>query len=82
MQAVDEATPAFGQYKVERVSIKYDADDEYTTDLKLTDWDVFTDWDYLSKNQPTIDPLYVISGDSIYIYPTPTENVSNGLILE
>lgn len=82
LQAVDNATPDFWQYKVERVSIKYDALDEYMTDIKQTDWDIYTDWDYLSENQPAGDPMYVISWDSVYIYPTPDANVSNGLVLE
>ena len=73
----------WGMEKIETVSIKYD-----TTDVDFDLCDI-TDYDYLDfnieyyeENQPQDDPFVIISDNSIFVYPTPDTNVTNGLELQ
>ncbi len=65
------------------VEVKYLAEDTYRTLTKNMQNDSY--WisiDDLWVNQSKSNPIYDIKDSSIFIYPTPLNNVSNGLMIQ
>lgn len=68
--------------RVKRVFVKYRADDQYYTPLReenpaLLDYgkDYYADWS-------ETDPFYYIQDNSVFIFPTPQEAVTDGYFIE
>lgn len=62
--------------KILWVSIKYSADDEYKTARLVDINNLDFDRDWYKLNQSSSDPIYHISDNSYFIYPVPSEAVS------
>lgn len=66
------------------VSYKWDLDanwDLIYKKLRLeTLWNLDRDLQWYKTNQPESDPFYIISDESMFIYPVPTENVTDWII--
>lgn len=76
-----EIKDRYWQLKIETVYIKYKTDDDYTK-IEQKDFDnLDKPTDYYQEEQSKDDPFYIIADNSIYIYPTPDENVGQGLKL-
>ena len=66
--------------KISQIGIKYTTTDTQFTQVVLTDasvWDKTPEW--YETNQSGSNPIYLIRDNSIFIYPTPTVSVTNGL---
>lgn len=73
----------YGIFKPENVRIKYTSTSDFV-DVFLTDWDAMTQTpERYAVNQSKDEPFAVITDNKyLHIFPTPTENVTGGLILE
>ncbi len=80
---VSGTTP--GQRKIENIGIKYASTDDYftpCTERSFEELDKDTDILRYKTNQSKDDPFYIIADDSIFIFPTPTVAVTNGIKFE
>lgn len=67
-------------YKLRRIEVKYDADDDFVK-ARLYKMDQYTQmFDTLTYSATNI-PIYELSGDYIRLLPIPSETVANGLRL-
>ena len=67
--------------KIKWISVKYKSDDlEYKKLRSETLSNLEYDLSWYELNQPSNDPFYIISDNSVFIYPTPTESVTNWII--
>ena len=65
--------------KIKGISIKFKSTD---TDFTKLDCSVLENLDYdLLSYDETTRPFYVTSDNSNFLYPTPTENITNGMII-
>lgn len=79
---IQSPSQEFGQYKIERVLIKYKDNDEYTR-AEQRDWDKLEySQEWYADNQTFSQPFFVISDQSIFVFPASKFNVANGLQLE
>ena len=68
--------------KINKVFIKYSTDSEYLTQVKyLSPWVLTEHPSYYSNNQSIVNPFFYIQDESIFIYPAPTEVISDWLEL-
>lgn len=76
-------TIAYGIFKPENLRIKYTTTSDFI-DVFLTDWDTMTETpEWYAVNQSTEDPFAVITDNKyLHIFPTPTVNVTGGLLIE
>jgi len=73
----------FWQFKIERVAIKYNTSDRDYTLATEMDRDNFKNaTDEMKKNRSFSNPIYVVSADSIFIFPQSLNNVGNWIVLE
>lgn len=71
-----------GSFKILWVSIKYSDDNEYYTKLEAqTIATLDKSISYYKTNQPKTEPFYRLAENSIFIYPTPLENLTEWLKL-
>jgi len=73
-------TQATGQIKIESVFVTYDLSQKYPYRAKLLDWDNLNrapEW--YADNQPKSEPFYIVTDNSIQIFPTPDNSIPNGL---
>ena len=67
--------------KIDGISIKLKATDTTYTKCRATTLsNLDKDLQWYSLNQPTTDPFYVISDNSVFIYPSPTEVIAGGIL--
>ena len=71
-----------GMKKLKRVEIKYWANDSFRTVVKadtLNNYNNSEDWlaNYVNKSTP----IYTLSDNSVFLFPTPWENVTDWLVL-
>lgn len=73
----------YGIFKPEKLRIKYKDDNDFV-DVDFTDWDNLTETpEYYAKSQSTESPFAIITDNKfIHIFPTPTEGVVWGLLIE
>lgn len=73
----------YGIFKPERLRIKYASTDDFK-EVEFKDWDNLTEApEYYAINQSTDAPFAVITDNKyIHIFPTPTANVTWGLLIE
>lgn len=73
----------YGIFKPEKLRIKYVSTDDFI-DVEFKDWDTMTETpEYYATNQSEEEPFAVITDNKyIHIYPTPTANVTWGLLIE
>lgn len=63
------------------ISVKYkDTETEYKKLRLETLSNLDRDLQYYIENQPESDPFYIISDESIFIYPAPKEEITNWII--
>jgi len=68
--------------KINKVFFKYDANDEYFTQVKYQNpWTLEKHPDYYKTNQPKNQPFFYVQDKSIFIYPAPDVDVANWLEL-
>jgi len=68
--------------KVNKVYIKYSASDTYYTKANfLNPWSLDKDTDWYKDNHSKSNPFFYIQDTSLFIYPAPTEAVTNWLKL-
>ena len=80
--SVVQSPATFWQFKIESVEVKYSNTQQNYTKATEIDWDYFkAGADWYADNQPTENPLYIISNDSIFLFPQPKVNVGNWLKL-
>lgn len=77
--AEDGVTVLDGIKKIKNIGIKYSATDTQYSKLRLESSDNL-DKDLLSYSE-TVSPFYVLSDNSVFLYPTPNEDVDAGLIV-
>lgn len=66
--------------KINKVFIKYTADQEYLTQVRYQNpWVLENHPDYYKENQPESDPFFYIQDNSIFVYPAATSIISNWL---
>lgn len=64
--------------KINKVFIKYSADQEYYTQAKYQNpWKLEEHPDYYKDKQSKTEPFFYIQDESFFIYPAPTENVTD-----
>ena len=74
---------SFGQWSIEKIGIKYNVTDEYYTDVTLRTRDELEyDASVYAENQPQSTPFAIISDKSVFIFPTPGDNIAWWLKLE
>lgn len=67
--------------KIKWISIKYQTTDTEYTKAKLeTIWNLDKDLQRYIVNQPKTNPFYIISDESIFLYPAPTEGIVDWII--
>ena len=80
---VIQSPASFWQLSIERVSVKYDNTQQTYRLLWNRDWDnLEASTDFFEKNQSKLNPFYILSRNSIFLFPKPLNNVSNWLLLE
>lgn len=69
--------------RIKRVFIKYTADQTYYTPAREVS-PAMLDYgkDYYAVHQPKTDPIYYIQDNSVWVFPTSTEVVTNGFFIE
>ena len=67
--------------KIKGVSIKYKSTDDYIKARPTTFANLDRDLTWYETNQPAWEPFYIVSDNSIFIYPKPTEVVTNWIKL-
>ena len=73
----------FWQLRIERVSIKYNVTDQYPIILSQKERDTLTySREWYEDNTPQERPFYIVSGNSVHIFPKPTDTIIKGLNLE
>lgn len=73
----------FGQNKIEKIAIKWNITDEYFYLLDSNDYSaLLKDTTWYSKYQPQSEGFFIISDNSIFIYPAPAKTVLNWLKFE
>lgn len=78
--AEDGVTTLDGIKKIKEVGMKTKATDTVYTKLPIRNTDVL-EYDLLSYSEATnVSPFYVLSDTSVFVYPTPTEDVNAGLV--
>lgn len=83
LKPVDNSTPSYWQYRIEKVSIKIDPNDKVFTKLEKRDRDqLIKDESRYAKYQDEDKPFFILSDQSIFVYPTPTKNITDWLVLE
>jgi len=66
--------------QVNKVFIKYSATDAYYTKVtRVNPTQLTKDTQYYADNQNPANPFYYIEDDSLFIFPTPTQTVTNWL---
>lgn len=69
--------------RIKRVFIKYSADQTYYTPCDEVSPDKLPYWkDYYAVHQPKTDPIYYIQDNSVWVFPTSTEAVTEGFFIE
>lgn len=71
--------PTGALVKTKGISIKFKSTDTYYTKLDPTVMENL-DYDLLSYDKTT-SPFFVMSDNSNFLYPTPTEDITNGMII-
>ena len=66
--------------KIKWISLKYKSTDDYKKCRAETLSNLDRDLQWYELNQPQSDPIYIISDKSIFIYPQPTEVITNWII--
>jgi len=66
-------------WKVSTLSIKYTDTSEYTLAKYLDTDSLDKDSDYYKTNQSKSSPFYDIKNNSLFIYPSPTEDITDWL---
>lgn len=76
----EQSATLVGINKIVSVGVKYSANDtEYKTIYPFSMGSFSNTDEYLQANQSSSTPIYTVKDNSIFIYPSPTENVTNGL---
>lgn len=80
---IDDVTPDWGQFKIERIWVKYASTDTLFTPIRREQRDNLSEmYDYYAANQPSSDPFYIVTDKSWMLFPTPTASVTAWWILE
>lgn len=83
---IEIVSPNYGTVdinRIKRVFIKYSADQTYYSTAREVSPDKLPYWkDYYAVHQPKTDPIYYIQDNSIWVFPTSTEVVTQGLFVE
>jgi len=73
---------ATGQIKIDTLHIKYYNSITYPVRAIYRDWDnLDRSPEWYAVNQSTANPFYIITDNSVQIFPTPTDTVIAGLIM-
>ncbi len=80
----DTATsPNYRINRINKVSIKYGSwDAYYTPATRISPRDFSNDSDWYEANQSQTAPVYYVADNSVFVFPKPDENVTDGLKLE
>lgn len=79
---VQSPTPTNGQLKIENVLIQYNSTQNDKYMARLLDWDNLEyDPSWYAVNQPITNPFYIITDNSIQIFPTPKNSIAGGIVL-
>ena len=76
-----ETSPNFRINHVNKVAIKYGANDSYTDATRINPNDMERDEDFYETNQPKTSPIYYVADNSVFVFPKPTDAVTEGLKL-
>lgn len=69
--------------KIKKVYVKFSANDTYYTELKEVSFNwLRDDLDYYSDNTPTAEAFFFLKWNQIVIFPSPSEEIINWLIVE
>lgn len=78
-----ETSPNYRINRVNKVSLKYGTGDSYFTPAtRISPKDFVNDSDWYEVNQSQSTPVYYVADNSVFLFPTPDENVTSGLKLE
>ena len=73
----------FWQNKIDTISIKVNSTDTYYTLMEEKDFDWLPfDESYYKLNQPKENPFYIVADNSLFIYPTPIDDLASWLKFE
>lgn len=65
---------------INKVFIKYDSTQEYYTRARYQNPGTLSQHpDYYKDKQPMVDPFFYIQDNSFFIYPAPTETITDGI---